>query len=65
MIGNLSTKSVLERGRIITLSFLDWDWKKGSGLVNQRRRFNVAITRAKELLVVVGNPIVLQVLHAN
>jgi superfamily I DNA and/or RNA helicase len=41
--------------------FLDWDQKKGSGLVNQRRRFNVAITRAKELLVIVGNPDVLQV----
>jgi superfamily I DNA and/or RNA helicase len=44
-----------------TKRFLEWDRKKGSGLVNQRRSFNVAITRAKELLVIIGNPDVLQV----
>jgi helicase MOV-10 len=28
----------------------------GRGVINSRRRFNVAITRAKELMVIVGNP---------
>ena len=40
---------------------LEWDRQKGRGLIGERRRFNVAITRAKELLVVVGNPYILQV----
>ncbi|KAK4687921.1 hypothetical protein P7C73_g2188, partial [Tremellales sp. Uapishka_1] len=35
--------------------FLDDDRKINMGLYNERKRFNVAITRAKELLVVVGN----------
>jgi superfamily I DNA and/or RNA helicase len=45
-----------------TARFLDWDKQKGRGIVNQRQRFNVAITRAKELLIIIGNPSVLQVL---
>jgi superfamily I DNA and/or RNA helicase len=43
--------------------FLEWDRKKGRGVVGERRRFNVAITRAKELLIIVGNPDLLQVLR--
>jgi superfamily I DNA and/or RNA helicase len=43
-----------------TKRFLDRDLKKGRGVVNARRRFNVAITRAKELLIIVGNPDILQ-----
>ncbi|KAI5828471.1 hypothetical protein K523DRAFT_54006 [Schizophyllum commune Tattone D] len=35
--------------------FLSEDMKKGLGLVFERKRMNVALTRAKELLVVVGN----------
>ncbi|KAL1712139.1 P-loop containing nucleoside triphosphate hydrolase protein [Schizophyllum commune] len=35
--------------------FLAEDQKKGLGLVFERKRMNVALTRAKELLVVVGN----------
>ncbi|WWC89628.1 uncharacterized protein L201_004553 [Kwoniella dendrophila CBS 6074] len=35
--------------------FLDDDRKNNMGLFNERKRFNVAITRAKEILVVVGN----------
>ena len=41
--------------------FLDWDKKKGRGVIGERRRFNVAITRAKELLIIIGNPAILQV----
>jgi hypothetical protein len=35
--------------------FLEEDKRKGMGIVFEQKRFNVAITRAKELLVVVGN----------
>ena len=35
--------------------FLDVDREANMGLYNEPKRFNVAITRAKELLVVVGN----------
>jgi superfamily I DNA and/or RNA helicase len=41
--------------------FLDWDKKKGRGVVGEKRRFNVAITRPKELLIIIGNPAILQV----
>ncbi|TFK37683.1 P-loop containing nucleoside triphosphate hydrolase protein [Crucibulum laeve] len=40
--------------------FLDEDHKKGLGLFLSRKRMNVAITRAKELLIVIGNGDVLQ-----
>nr|XP_019043149.1 hypothetical protein I302_07720 [Kwoniella bestiolae CBS 10118]OCF22079.1 hypothetical protein I302_07720 [Kwoniella bestiolae CBS 10118] len=35
--------------------FLDDDRKMNMGLFNERKRLNVAITRAKEILIVVGN----------
>ncbi|WVQ66614.1 uncharacterized protein L199_004798 [Kwoniella botswanensis] len=35
--------------------FLDEDRRMNMGLFNERKRFNVAITRAKEILIVVGN----------
>lgn len=44
-----------------TERFLEWDRKKGRGVIGERRRFNVAVTRAKELLIIVGNPKILQV----
>ncbi|KAJ7057940.1 P-loop containing nucleoside triphosphate hydrolase protein [Mycena amicta] len=40
--------------------FLKDDLARGLGLVYERKRMNVSITRAKELLVVVGNPFLLQ-----
>ncbi|KDR78399.1 hypothetical protein GALMADRAFT_245562 [Galerina marginata CBS 339.88] len=40
--------------------FLEDDHKKGLGLIFERKRMNVAITRAKELLVVIGNGAILQ-----
>ncbi|KAF9553859.1 P-loop containing nucleoside triphosphate hydrolase protein [Agrocybe pediades] len=40
--------------------FLEDDHKKGMGLIFERKRMNVAITRAKELLVVVGNGVLMQ-----
>ncbi|KAF9480299.1 P-loop containing nucleoside triphosphate hydrolase protein [Pholiota conissans] len=40
--------------------FLEEDYKKGMGFMLQRKRMNVAITRAKELLIVVGNGALLQ-----
>lgn len=35
------------------------DAERGWGIVNERKRFNVALTRAKEGLIVIGNPHVL------
>lgn len=40
--------------------FLEEDTIKGAGIVNEPKKFNVAITRAKQGLVVLGNPWVLE-----
>ncbi|KAK9332581.1 P-loop containing nucleoside triphosphate hydrolase protein [Lipomyces starkeyi] len=40
--------------------FVENDYQKGMGLIHEAKRFNVAITRAKELLVVIGNSDILQ-----
>lgn len=39
--------------------FLEEDGLRGMGIVNESKKFNVAVTRAKEGLVVLGNPWVL------
>ncbi|KAF2116192.1 P-loop containing nucleoside triphosphate hydrolase protein [Lophiotrema nucula] len=39
--------------------FLEADTQRGLGLIGQKRKMNVAITRAKEALVVIGSPNVL------
>lgn len=39
--------------------FLEQDRERGLGVVHEQKRFNVALTRAKEGLVVIGNPHVL------
>jgi len=36
--------------------FLDEDHAKGLGIINEAKRFNVALTRAKEGLIVIGKP---------
>ncbi|EKG20589.1 DNA helicase UvrD/REP type [Macrophomina phaseolina MS6] len=41
--------------------YLEQDCERGLGVVHEQKRFNVALTRAKEGLVVIGNPHVLGV----
>ncbi|EEH16969.2 hypothetical protein PABG_07056 [Paracoccidioides brasiliensis Pb03] len=41
------------------MRFIEQDQSLGLGLVGERRRFNMAMTRAKEGLIVIGNPDVL------
>ncbi|KAI4255463.1 MAG: hypothetical protein LQ352_002556 [Teloschistes flavicans] len=40
--------------------FLEEDSMKGAGIVHEAKKFNVAITRAKQGLIVLGNPWVLE-----
>ena len=40
--------------------FLEEDAVKGAGIVNEPKKFNVAVTRAKQGLIVLGNPWVLE-----
>ncbi|KAL8969863.1 MAG: hypothetical protein Q9183_001791 [Haloplaca sp. 2 TL-2023] len=40
--------------------FLEDDALKGAGIVNEPKKFNVAITRAKQGLIVLGNPWILE-----
>ncbi|KAL8801273.1 MAG: hypothetical protein Q9182_004580 [Xanthomendoza sp. 2 TL-2023] len=40
--------------------FLEEDTIKGMGIVNEPKKFNVAVTRAKQGLIVLGNPWVLE-----
>ncbi|KAL8629198.1 hypothetical protein Q9189_005102 [Teloschistes chrysophthalmus] len=40
--------------------FLEEDGMKGAGIVNEPKKFNVAVTRAKQGLIVLGNPWVLE-----
>ncbi len=39
--------------------FLEQDTLRGLGIVNEKKKFNVAITRSKQGLIVIGNPWVL------
>ena len=64
-IGPLEAFQGLEKRVVIICTtrtrtrFLDIDTKKGLGIINQKRKMNVALTRAKEALFVIGNPDVL------
>ena len=42
-----------------TVEFLDFDARHALGFLVNPKRFNVAVTRAQQLLVIVGNPAIL------
>jgi helicase MOV-10 len=64
-IGPLEAFQGLEKRVVIICTtrtrsrFLETDAKKGFGIVGQKRKMNVALTRAKEAQFVIGNPEVL------
>lgn len=64
-IGPLEAFQGLEKRLVILCTtrtrsrFLEQDRARGFGVINEARRFNVALTRAKEGLIVIGNPHVL------
>ncbi|KAF2874439.1 P-loop containing nucleoside triphosphate hydrolase protein [Massariosphaeria phaeospora] len=65
-IGPLEAFQGLEKRVVIICTtrtrsrFLRKDAERGLGLVHQRRKMNVAVTRAMEALVVIGSPLVLR-----
>ncbi|KAL8948945.1 MAG: hypothetical protein Q9222_004910 [Ikaeria aurantiellina] len=65
-IGPMDAFQGLESGFVIICTtrtrtrFLEEDAVKGMGIVNEPKKFNVAVTRAKQGLVVIGNPWVLE-----
>ena len=64
-VGPMDAFQGLERRFVILCTtrarkrFLREDSIKGIGIVNEKKKFNVAITRAKEGLIVIGNPWIL------
>ena len=64
-IGPVEAFQGLERRFVILCTtrarkrFLEEDRMKGIGILNEKKKFNVALTRAKEGLVVLGNPWIL------
>ncbi|KAF2036765.1 hypothetical protein EK21DRAFT_106075 [Setomelanomma holmii] len=64
-IGPLEAFQGLEKRVVIICTtrtrsrFLSEDAKRGLGIIGQKRKMNVALTRAKEALLVIGNPEVL------
>ncbi|TDL24436.1 P-loop containing nucleoside triphosphate hydrolase protein [Rickenella mellea] len=46
-----------------SVKFIDYDLKHDLGFVADPRRFNVAVTRAQALLIIIGNPLVLSLDH--
>jgi helicase MOV-10 len=65
-IGPLEASQGLESRLVILCTtrtrdrFIDQDLAKGLGVIHEPKRFNVALTRAKEGLIVIGNPEVLR-----
>ncbi|KAK9452376.1 P-loop containing nucleoside triphosphate hydrolase protein [Limtongia smithiae] len=65
-VGPIETYQGAERRVVIVCTtrarerFLDADYRKGMGMVHEAKRFNVAITRAKELMIIIGNPVLLE-----
>ena len=65
-IGPMETFQGLESRFVILCTtrsrdrFLEEDKKRGLGIMGEAKRFNVAVTRAKEGLIVLGNPVLLR-----